>query len=162
MFSLIRLTLEWLLSSFSVSDLLDKVCPETKHQKKFSNVCSPHERWTQGAAPPYKFTSMGLGNKVWNKTASCYPQWARKASLFSPRLRFVFGSPQLIDEHLQISTASFCLSRLYVSPKVWPSLINTYHGGVYPQILLSFLASRWKHTNLSWAYIIWSPWRPQV
>ena len=28
-----------------------------------------------GAAPPYKFASMGLGNKVWNKTASGYPQW---------------------------------------------------------------------------------------
>ena len=26
--------------------------------------CSPPERWTQGAAPPYKLVSMGLGNKV--------------------------------------------------------------------------------------------------
>ena len=26
--------------------------------------CSPPERWTQGAAPPYKFASMGVGNKV--------------------------------------------------------------------------------------------------
>ena len=26
--------------------------------------CSPPEHWTQGAAPPYKFASMGVGNKV--------------------------------------------------------------------------------------------------
>ena len=35
----------------------------------------PPERWTQGAAPPYKLVSMGLGNMVRNKTASDYPQW---------------------------------------------------------------------------------------
>ena len=56
------------------------------------------------------------------------------------RISFVFGSPQLIDDHPRISTASSCLSRRWCHPKVWPSLISTYGGGAYPQISLSFFA----------------------
>ena len=64
---------------------------------------------------------------------------------FSLRARksFVFGSPQLIDDHLWISTASSCLSSQWCQSK----------GVAYPQTLLSFLASLGKRTNLSWAYI---------
>jgi len=39
-----------------------------------------------------------------------------------------------------------------VGQKVWLSLSN-YHGGAYPQDSLSFLVSRGKRTNFSWAYI---------
>ena len=45
-----------------------------RRKREGAGGCPP-ERWTQGAAPPYKLASMGVGNKVCNKTASGYPQW---------------------------------------------------------------------------------------
>ena len=71
--------------------------------------------------------------------------WARKS--------FVFGSPQLIDDHLQISTASSCLSRRWCQSKgVAYSHYHLSWRGL-PSNLVKLLSFAQKCTNLSWAYI---------